>query len=129
MIPPTDLIEIVKSVIHLSNASYGNEIDVMAMTDHVRASGRLHALIESFGDACACRWRMPYRGCRLRDCSCMASDPASSTEPEPDRSPVPSRSSHSVGAVYGAVRTSAETHTVNWRQVAGDEGPAFAAVL
>jgi short-subunit dehydrogenase len=35
MIPPADLVEIVKSVIRLSNASCVKEIDVMAMTDRV----------------------------------------------------------------------------------------------
>jgi hypothetical protein len=35
MIPPADLVEIVKCVIRLSNASCVKEIDVMAMTDRV----------------------------------------------------------------------------------------------
>jgi hypothetical protein len=35
MIPPQDLIEIVRCLIRLSNASCVKEIDVMAMTDPV----------------------------------------------------------------------------------------------
>jgi len=35
MIPPQDLIELVRCVTRLSNASCVKEIDVMAMTDNV----------------------------------------------------------------------------------------------